>query len=186
VPRPPGDAVYLSGYGLVHRRSRAALLAWLARLGEEPTVVFDPGPLAGSIPSGVLRSVLTRTGWFTCNAREAALLTGAAEPRDAACLLARQAPRGRVLVRLGPDGCLVTGQLGGPLHVPGFGVTVADTTGAGDTHTGSFLAALAEGEGVVPALRRANAAAALSVTRHGPATAPSRAELARFLAERSR
>ena len=34
------------------------------------------------------------------------------------------------------------------------------------------------------AAREANAAAALSVTRRGPATAPTEAELARFLAGR--
>jgi sugar/nucleoside kinase (ribokinase family) len=68
------------------------------------------------------------------------------------------------------------------VHVPGFRVDVLDTTGAGDTHTGTFIAALARGADALDAARTANAAAALSVTRRGPATAPSAAELARFLA----
>jgi sugar/nucleoside kinase (ribokinase family) len=88
-----------------------------------------------------------------------------------------------VLVRTGPSGCLLGGRSGPPVHVPGFVVTAVDTTGAGDTHTGSFLAALAAGEPALAAARRANAAAALSVTRPGPATAPARHELARFLAK---
>jgi sugar/nucleoside kinase (ribokinase family) len=88
-----------------------------------------------------------------------------------------------VLVRAGAAGCLLAGPSGPPVHVPGFPVTAVDTTGAGDTHTGCFLAALAAGEPALAAVRRANAAAALSVTRHGPATAPATQELARFLAE---
>jgi sugar/nucleoside kinase (ribokinase family) len=66
--------------------------------------------------------------------------------------------------------------------VRGFPVTPVDTNGAGDTHTGAFLAALASGAGPAEAARRANAAAAFSVTRRGPATGPTTAELARFLA----
>jgi sugar/nucleoside kinase (ribokinase family) len=60
-------------------------------------------------------------------------------------------------------------------------VTAVDTTGAGDAHSGVFLAGLAAGLTVGESARRANAAAALAVTRAGAATSPSRAELDRFL-----
>jgi sugar/nucleoside kinase (ribokinase family) len=85
---------------------------------------------------------------------------------------------------MGRDGCLL-GQPGAPpVQVPGFPVDVIDTSGAGDTHTGTFIAALAHGSGAADAARTANAAAAMSVTRRGPATAPTAAELATFLATR--
>jgi sugar/nucleoside kinase (ribokinase family) len=61
-------------------------------------------------------------------------------------------------------------------------VTAVDTTGAGDAHSGVFLAGLAAGLTPGEAARRANAAAALAVTRPGAATSPTRAELDRFLA----
>jgi sugar/nucleoside kinase (ribokinase family) len=61
-------------------------------------------------------------------------------------------------------------------------VRAIDANGAGDTHAGVFIAALARGTAPPAAARRANAAAALSVTRPGPATAPTARELARFLA----
>jgi len=61
-------------------------------------------------------------------------------------------------------------------------VGVVDTSGAGDAHSGAFIAALAAGAADAAAARRANAAAAFSVTRRGPATAPTREELAQFLA----
>ena len=181
----PGDAVYLSGYGLAHPSNAAALLGWLDRLGGDHLVVFDPGPLAGSLPERVLRPVLDRAGWVTCNARESALLTGSPDPRDALRALARRLPRAGILVRTGPGGCLLGLRGSPPEHVPGFGVEAVDTTGAGDTHTGAFLATLASGAAPAQAARRANAAAALSVTRRGPATGPTAAELARFLSSRA-
>jgi sugar/nucleoside kinase (ribokinase family) len=177
----PGDAVYLSGYGLAHPSNATALLGWLGCLGEEHVVVFDPGPLAGPLPGHVLAQVLARADWLTCNAREGVLLTGAADPGDALQALTDRLPRAGVLVRVGPDGCLLGRRGFGAEHVPGFGVEAVDTNGAGDTHTGAFLAALASGAPAVEAVRRANGAAALSVTRRGPATGPSRAELDAFL-----
>src|SRR5262249_58375368 len=72
-----------SGYGLAHPSNAAALLGWLDRLGGDHLVVFDPGPLAGSLPERVLRPVLDRAGWVTCNARESALLTGSPGPPGA-------------------------------------------------------------------------------------------------------
>jgi sugar/nucleoside kinase (ribokinase family) len=179
------DAIYVSGYSLVHDSNRAALLGWLARLGGGQALFFDPGPLVGSIPAAALAAVLDRADWLACNAREAAILTGSTDPRAAAAeLAARPGPAGRprVLVRIGPGGCLIGRPGTGVVAVPGFRVGVVDTNGAGDAHSGAFIAALAAGAADTAAARRANAAAALSVTRRGPATAPTRAELARFLA----
>jgi sugar/nucleoside kinase (ribokinase family) len=67
-------------------------------------------------------------------------------------------------------------------HIAAPAVNAVDTTGAGDAHSGVFLAGLAAGLTVGEAARRANAAAALTVTRAGAATSPTRAELDRFLA----
>ena len=69
-----------------------------------------------------------------------------------------------------------------PMLVPAPPVTMIDSTGAGDTHTGVLIAALAQGLDPLAAMRRANTAAAISVTRQGPATAPDRDELDHFLA----
>jgi sugar/nucleoside kinase (ribokinase family) len=177
----PGDAVYLSGYGLAHPSNAAALLGWLGRLADDHVVAVDPGPLAGALPDGVLRPVLDRADWVTCNARESALLTGLADPGEALRVLAGRLPRAGILVRMGRDGCLLSLRGSPPEHVPGFAVEAVDTNGAGDTHTGVFLAALASGAGPAEAAQRANAAAALSVTRVGPATGPTSAELAAFM-----
>jgi sugar/nucleoside kinase (ribokinase family) len=181
VRAQPGDAVYLSGYGLAHPSNAAALLGWLGRLDGDHTVAFDPGPLAGALPAAVLDPVLRRADWVTCNARESAVLTGAAGPGDALESLTGRLPGAGILVRVGPAGCLLGRHGSAPQQLPGYPVEAVDTNGAGDTHTGAFLAALGSGAGPVQAVRRANAAAALSVTRRGPATGPTTAELDRFL-----
>ncbi|WP_224791318.1 PfkB family carbohydrate kinase, partial [Pseudomonas fluorescens] len=57
--------------------------------------------------------------------------------------------------------------------------------GAGDAHAGVFVAGLAQGLAAYEAARRANAAAALAVTRWGPATAPGTAEVDALIRESS-
>ncbi len=176
-----GDAVYVSGYGLVPGESGRVLGVWAAALPPGVTLFADPGPLVEGIPAAVLDPVLARCDWWSCNQREAALLTGSGDPAEAARRLARQTGRAGVIVRAGPAGCVVA-ERGLPVtHVPAPAVTAVDTTGAGDAHSGVFLAGLAAGLTAGQAARRANAAAALAVTRIGAATSPSRAELDRFL-----
>ena len=67
-----------------------------------------------------------------------------------------------------------------------FAVQAVDTTGAGDTFLGYFLAALDLGASVAEAMRRAAAAAAVQVTRPGAGEAiPAAAEVDAFLAARA-
>ena len=188
VPARPGDAVYVSGYGLVPPVSGAILGAWAAALPSGVLLFVDPGPLVADIPAAVLDPVLARCDWWSCNQREAALLTGIADPAGAARRLISRTGHADVVVRAGPDGAELAQREGG--HglsvscIPAPAVTAVDTTGAGDAHSGVFLAALAAGLTASAASRRAIAAAALAVTRSGPAVSPSRAELDQFLTDR--
>jgi sugar/nucleoside kinase (ribokinase family) len=65
------DLVYVSGYSLLHESNRAALLGWLPGIAMSGTL-FDPGPLAGEVPSDVLAEalsevdVLLRRDWPQC------------------------------------------------------------------------------------------------------------------------
>jgi sugar/nucleoside kinase (ribokinase family) len=165
-----GDAVLVSGYGLLQPD---APVSWIRALPDEVLVVLDPGPLAAAAD---LARVRERADWISANAAEATALSGCSDPADAAAAL-----RGRVgaVVRTGPGGCVVA--CPEPVRVPGFAVTAIDTNGAGDTHTGVFLAGMVVGDSPVAAARRANAAAALSITRRGPATSPTEEELQAFL-----
>jgi sugar/nucleoside kinase (ribokinase family) len=182
TPVEGGDYVYVSGYGLIPARSGPVLAHWAAALPGDVTLFLDPGPLVAEIPGAVLGPVLARVDWLSGNAREAALLSGTEDPVRAARRLLGRTARASILVRDGADGCLLAPRIAGMAatavtRIPAPEVAAIDTTGAGDTHSGVFLAALAEGLNPAPAARRANAAAALSVTRPGPATSPTRAEL---------
>jgi sugar/nucleoside kinase (ribokinase family) len=174
----PGDAISVSGYELLHGPSRDVLLPWLAALPPRVAVVFDPGPLAPWSAPDAVAAVLARVDWCTANAAEAARITGAVDAVEAVRALGGRAG---AVVRTGAGGCVVAVRGGEPVRVPGFAVDAVDTTGAGDAHTGVFIAALAAGTDPIAAARTANAAGALTVTRRGPATCPTAAELAAFL-----
>ncbi|HEX6453811.1 MAG TPA: PfkB family carbohydrate kinase [Trebonia sp.] len=179
VTAGPDDAVYISGYGLIPPGSGPVVAAWTTSLPPGALLFLDPGPLVAQIPAPLLAQVLPRCDWLSCTAAEATLLTGMDGPADAArALLSRTR---NVIVRTGPAGCLLAVPEQRIVHVPAPAVTAVDTTGAGDAHAGAFLAALADGLSAEAAARRANAAAALAVTRPGPATAPTRAELDTWL-----
>ena len=174
-----GDFVGVSGYSLLPARGPAALMAWLARLDPRVVVVADPGPLVGQLDPEVLAAIRRRADWWTLNAREATVVSGSDDAAAAARRLTGSS--GGVVVRDGPRGCWV-GVNGSVTRVPGFSVDAVDLNGAGDAHTGVFVAALARGLDPFTAAGEANAAAALAVTRRGPATGPTRSELSRFLA----
>ena len=68
------------------------------------------------------------------------------------------------------------------IHIPSFPVEVVDTTGAGDAFSGTLSVAVAEGLPLSDAIRRANAAGALAVTRLGTLPImPTRQEVDAFL-----
>jgi ribokinase len=120
-------------------------------------VILNPAP-AQQLPTDWLQ--LAR--YVTPNQHELAILLGADPHEDFRALMQRSPCP--VVLTCGGEGAWYREQ-GEPLHQPGFTVDVVDTTGAGDT----FNAALAVflHEGLPEAVRKACAAAALSVTQLG-------------------
>lgn len=176
------DYVYVSGYSLLLEGKAQALLDWLLALPQAITVVFDPGPLVKAPDSALMMALLPRIDIWTSNGPEALAFTGAGTLADALVDLNRHLPVDALLVvRDGPNGCWVS-RNGQAEHVPGFKVKAVDSNGAGDAHAGVFMAGLADGLTPSQAARRANAAAALAVTRWGPATSPGTAEVDALLA----
>jgi sugar/nucleoside kinase (ribokinase family) len=175
------DLVYFSGYALLHESNARALIAFLKRIPAATPFLFDPGPIVDDIPDELLAAVFERVDWFSCNAREATLLTKCADAEEAARTLRGRMNRGGVIVRIGAHGCVVARSEGHSVVVPGFAVESLDSNGAGDTHVGAFAALLAAGRSPEEAARWANAAAAMSVTKRGPATGPTMLELEEFL-----
>ncbi|MDQ0383125.1 ribokinase [Amycolatopsis thermophila] len=97
-------------------------------------------------------------------------------PGELAAVLLERVPA--VVITLGAEGSLVAERGREPVRVPGIRVEAVDTTGAGDTFCGVLAAALARGQALPEAARRAGVAAALAVTRPGAQDAvPAAAEV---------
>jgi sugar/nucleoside kinase (ribokinase family) len=163
-----GDVVYLSGYDLAYPHG-PDIAAWVSTLDRSVGLVFDPSPLVGQIEPALLEPVARRASWLSANAAEARVLGRLGEAAAGA------------VVRTGANGCVVRAPGAAPVEVTGYSVDAVDSSGAGDAHVGAFTAGLARGLSPVEAARWANAAAALAVTRHGPATCPDLAATAAFL-----
>lgn len=129
------------------------------RLGEQlgVPVILNPAP-AQPLPSDWLKMAR----YVTPNQHELAVLLGA-DPAEDFRQLMRRAPCPVVLTR-GGEGAWYREQ-GEPQHQPSFQVEVVDSTGAGDTFNAALAVFLHEGLAV--AVRKACAAAALSVGKLG-------------------
>ena len=189
-----GDLVCVTGYSLALDSTREPLLTWLGSLDPGVVVVLDPGAAFAALPVEVRDEMLRHTDVWSSNAEEAVdLLAAAGRPlpdgsdsmADPAAAIAPLLRGDAItIVRDGAEGCAVTVD-GETTPVPGYPQKPVDTNGAGDTHTGALAAEVAIGTGWVEACRRANAAAAIKVTRRGPATSPTAAEVQSFLAEQA-
>ena len=180
-----GDLVCVTGYSLAVASTREPLLEWLATLASGVSVVLDPGDAFAGLDARLRETMRGLTSVWTGNQEESSALTGKTGMAAAAASVVRmlgdgEGPGRVAIVRDGPRGCAVA--IGGEVtEVAGFPQRPVDTNGAGDAHTGVLVAGVAAGLGWVEAARRANAGAALKVTRRGPATAPTAAEIDEFL-----
>jgi ribokinase len=144
-------------------------------------VILNPAP-ARELPDSLLRLVSI----LTPNESEAELLSGVKVSDESTASEAAGKLLGRgaqtVVITLGARGAFIA-SAGERRLVPGFKVEAVDTTAAGDIFNGTLAVALTEGQPLAAAVRFANAAAALSVTRLGAQpSAPRRKEIERFLA----
>lgn len=157
------SAVYLCGLE-VEEATGDTLLDWL-EAHPPRKLLFAPGPRLCRIPPWKMARVLALTPLLHLSEVEAAQFTRADEPAEAAALL-RRITGGDVVITLGDRGAYCLGAEGGQL-IPGFPARVVDTIGAGDSHAGALMAALAEGLSLPEAVRRANRVAAAVVSQAG-------------------
>lgn len=168
----PGDALVLQ-----NEISQLPYLMERAR-ARGMTVALNPSPMEeGLLP------LLPLADCLLLNEIEAAqLLQGLGKPvpegeEALAKALAAALPSTAIVLTLGPQGSLFTDgkRLLRQAAVP---VRAVDTTAAGDTYTGFFLAGVLEGRDPAWAMEYASAAAAIAVTRPGAAPSiPSREEV---------
>lgn len=183
IPLNDGDIVYVTGYSLATDATATGLAQWLPHVPPDVTVFLDPSPLVGELNPALLKPLFARADIISCNAREARILSDTYDLTEAAQIVASWVrDEAVVIVRDGRAGCRIAHPHTRTIeHVPTFPVDAIDTNGAGDAHAGVLMAALAHGLPLTQAVQRANAAAAIAVTRIGPATAPTAAEINTFL-----
>ncbi|PIF10861.1 ribokinase [Janthinobacterium sp. 13] len=131
------------------------------------TVVLNPAP-AASLPDGVLELV----DYLIPNEIEAAMLAGVSpDGADAKALAAALQKLGsdNVIITLGSKG-VHAALYGGDFTFPAEVVQAVDTTAAGDTFIGGFVAGLASGMDEAEAIQQGQRAAAWSVTKPGAQT----------------
>lgn len=132
-------------------------------------IVFNPSPMPKDLASLPLHLV----DYFMINELEAAQLADlpADTPYESILdCLAKKYPHAAIVMTLGHNGVLFS-QEDTRLSHPIFPVEAVDTTAAGDTYCGYFLAAICRNAPIETALKEASAASAIAVSR--PNAAPS-------------
>ena len=131
-------------------------------------IVLNPSPFDEK-----LRAVdFSKLSWLLVNEVEAEQITGTGDPEKAWEELHRRWPDLSVLITLGKRGSMAFALHAGGIETvkqEALAVRAVDTTAAGDTYTGFFVAGLMEGKPLRRCMEEATKAAAVSVTRPGAA-----------------
>lgn len=143
------------------------------------TIILNPSPFDETISQINLRNV----DYLFVNRLEGAALTNKSDPMEITHAILHMAPNIKVIVTLGHLGALYADSH--ETHaVTALDVDVKDSTGAGDTFLGYFMAEVLStkqplAKQPLEALQFASAASALAISREGAAQAiPTRAEVA--------
>ena len=172
---PRADIVLLSDYakGVLTARVIRNVIDAARRLGK--AVIVDPKSLNFAIYRGATLLTPNRKEFAEATRSRADSEQGIAEAaQDAMQLADCQA----ILVTQSEQGMTLVPRKGEAIHVPAHPVKVRDVSGAGDTVVATIAVVLAAGGGWETALRMANAAAAVAVSKKGTASVTS-AELRR-------
>lgn len=137
------------------------------------TIALNPSPFNEKLDSVDMGKVSI----FILNEVEGGQITGLTVPEEILEKLLELYPRSRIVLTLGKDGAVYAD--GKQKHFqPIFPVRAVDTTAAGDTFTGYFLAGLCEGLPVPEVLRMSAKASSIAVSRMGAVPSiPRRAEV---------
>lgn len=125
-------------------------------------IAFNPSPFNDAVTNLPLKYVK----WWFCNEVEGAELFGSDSPEMIAKNFKERYPLSNLILTLGKDGCRFINE-DCDLYQPIFETKVVDTTAAGDTFTGYFLASVIDGKPIPKALENASKASSITVSRAG-------------------
>lgn len=154
----PGDILLL--------QNETNCLKEALQLAEEKQLqaAFNPSPFTDELRHLPLSAVK----WWFCNEIEAEVFFGSSDPATVREHFLSQYPQSTLVLTLGEHGSVLISK-DETVTQPIFPVQAVDTTAAGDTFTGYFLAAVMAGKSSKEALRMASMAAAIAVSRAGAA-----------------
>src|SRR5208282_4761670 len=164
---PQVGAVVMSDYakGVLTPRVIRAIIEAARGLGKP--VIVDPKAHDYSLYRGATLVTPNRKELAAAVHRP---VTTEAEIASAAAELARTLEAEAVLVTRSEDGMTLHVEGHAPVHVPAYPVKISDVSGAGDTVAAVMAVLLAMKAPFEPAMRAANAAAAVVVGKRGTAT----------------
>jgi len=143
-------------------------------------IVLNPSPMDEAME----RLDFGKVEWLLVNEVEGRSISGFENPDRMLDEIHGRFPGTGIVLTLGDKGCYcLRGER--RTHQDIFPIVAKDTTAAGDTFTGYFVAGLARGDETETVLRDAAAAAAISVSREGASVSiPRRDEVTAFLRNR--
>lgn len=154
----PGDAIIMQN----ELFNSARMMEKAAAKGLK--IIFNPSPANEALPSYPLDKV----DWFILNEIEGEMLTGEKDAEQILNRLAARFPNASVVLTLGEKGAFLQSE-GKRIYQSAFPVNAVDTTAAGDTFTGYFIAGYAFGMPYERVMKRAALAASIAVSRAGAA-----------------
>jgi len=125
-------------------------------------IALNPSPFNEKLDAVDMKKISI----FLLNEVEGFQLTGEKEADAIIAKLRELFPHARIMLTLGKDGAVYVDETQ-KIFQPIFKVKAVDTTAAGDTFTGYFLAGLAEGLPMQEVLRMSAKASSIAVTREG-------------------
>lgn len=125
-------------------------------------IALNPSPFNEKLDAVDMRKI----GIFLLNEVEGEQLTGKTHPQEILDALKVLYPYAKIVLTLGKDGAMYTDEKE-TCFQPIFPVDAVDTTAAGDTFTGYFIAGLAQGLPMQEVLRISAKASSIAVTRPG-------------------
>lgn len=128
-------------------------------------IALNPSPMNEAVRSCDLQKV----SLFIMNEDEGMQITGKEAAEEILVAMQETYPRAKVVLTMGKQGAVYQDDTQ-RLHQPSFPVKTVDTTAAGDTFTGYFLASMVQNEEIADSLRTAAQAAAMAVETEGAAS----------------
>lgn len=184
VEARPGDLVHINGGDLVTEVGAHILTEWATSLPRDVTVVVSVSPAVDIVPAQLWIPLLRRADIITMNIREGALMTkilGDVFGMEG-IHTGLGTDKGWVR-RTGPLGCEVILEGGKDrVAIPAFPANPVDTSGVGDTHVAVMCASLLQGESLIEACRRANAASAIEISHPTSFPLPTKQQVDAVLA----